>query len=112
VEGGHRSHPAATPRRYLSPIISERPPLSSPWSIPITQHSDTTRHTEDEECEAARKYWAETGDIGGTLRRLPRQLHIERLLLQGYQKMGKTQHLTAFQTVSPLRSATKAMLCG
>ncbi len=35
----------------------------------------------------------------GTLRKLPRQLFIERLLLQGYQKMGKTQHLAAFQTV-------------
>jgi hypothetical protein len=99
--------------------------------------------TEEQECESARKYWAETGDINGThtnlvsflknvkqltntiisfpnlsccacravwscvsccfyagtLRKLPRQLFIERLLLQGYQKMGKTQHLAAFQTV-------------
>lgn len=57
------------------------------------------RQGEEKDCDSARRYYLETGDIAGTLRKMPRQLHVERLLLQGLNKMGKTQHLVAFQTL-------------
>ena len=47
----------------------------------------------------SRKYFQETKDIAGTLKNLPRQLHVEKYLLQGLQKYGISNHLAALMCI-------------
>lgn len=45
----------------------------------------------------ARKYFIDTGDVKGTLKKLPKQLHIEKYILEGLDKHGHTNYLGSFQ---------------
>jgi tRNA pseudouridine13 synthase len=59
------------------------------------------RPGDNDDIAAARRYYAETSDIGGTLSRLPfRGSGIERSVLQGLQRMGATNYKTAFQQLT------------
>ncbi|KAL6069305.1 SRSF protein kinase 2 [Balamuthia mandrillaris] len=57
------------------------------------------RAGELESVENARKYYAETGDINGTLKQLPKHLVVERLLLEALRRQGPTQFCNAFATL-------------
>lgn len=45
----------------------------------------------------ARKYFIDTGDVKGSLKKFPKQLHIERYILEGLNKHGHTNYLGSFQ---------------
>lgn len=47
----------------------------------------------------ARSYYNKTQDIRGTLKKLPKFLHVERYVLEGLEKHGKTNYLSAFQSI-------------
>lgn len=47
----------------------------------------------------ARSYYQKTQDIKGTLKKLPKFLRIERYVLEGLEKHGKTNYLNAFQYI-------------
>lgn len=65
----------------------------------LSTHSSTFVAVESEEANAARKYYMETLDAAGTLKKLPPQLVVERFLLQGLQ-LNPSGYLNALQLVS------------
>lgn len=59
------------------------------------------RPGDNDDIATARRYYAESGDINGTLARLPmRGSGIERSVLQGLQRMGATNYKSAFQQLT------------
>ena len=57
------------------------------------------REGESFESKEARVYWKETGDIEGTIQRMPKYLHLELKLLRSLIEYGENDFLTALSSL-------------